>query len=557
MADVARLVIEDPAGPTARVLDRFPFMIGRLPDNALVIPEPDVSRQHAEIVQEGNNYILRDKNSTFGTFVNDRKIEGDHRLAHGDHIRFGSPRRPPVEFQVVTDEITSRFGVGGATLPGLPGLPEDTKMRGQVSGRSMNLLGQALRAMAEGRVLEEVLAIVVDQAVALAGAERGFLMLAADGGDSATLAIKMARDKRRRTLPDDGSKRSHSIPARAFDSGKLAFENEVPEGRNTIVEGIRSVLCAPLPRVRFSSGTASGGVPAPGAPIGVLYVDSGGFGKLEDPDLHNAFEQLAAEAAVAIENARLYREVEDKKQIEAELKVAADLQQALLPPSRFTQDPFELAAMTEPCRAIGGDFYEYTELRSGAIGFALGDVSGKGPPAALMAAMIQGILNSHAEEETGPAVALERLNHTLLRRSIQSRFATIAFAIVGKDGRLWVSSAGHNPTYVLRKDGRIESLDKGGLMVGIFPDATYEEEMIQLEPGDLVILYSDGVTEALNAHGEQFEEERLKACLADASDKPAAEVLDHLVKAVHGFAGEYPQADDITALVFRYRGASA
>ena len=551
MSDVARLVIEDPAGTTARVLDRFPFMIGRLPDNALVINEPDVSRQHAEIVQEGNSYILRDRKSTFGTFVNDRKIEGDHRLAHGDHIRFGSPRRPPVEFQVVTDEITSRFAAGA-----LPALPEDTKVRAQVSGRSMNLLGQALRAMAEGRVLEEVLAIVVDQAVALAGAERGFVMLSAEGGDSTTLAIKMARDRRRRTIPEDGTKRSHSIPARAFDSGKLAFENEVPEGRNTIVEGIRSVLCAPLPRVRFSSG-APDGVATPGTSIGVLYVDSGGFGKLEDPELHNAFEQLAAEAAVAIENARLYGLAEEKNRLDNELKVAADLQAALLPPREFAHAGFELAAMTEPCRAIGGDFFEYSELKSGALALALGDVSGKGPPAALLAAMIQGILNSHADDETGPAYALTRLNHTLLRRSIQSRFATIAFAIVDPDGRLSVSNAGHNPTYVLRKDGSLVTLDKGGFMVGIFPEATYEEESIQLEPGDLVVLYSDGVTEALNAHGEQFEEERLKACLAGVIDRPASEVLGRLVDAVHGFAGAHPQADDITALVFRYRGREA
>jgi len=550
MADVARLVIPEGTGTIARVLDQFPFMIGRLPENALVIPDADVSRQHAEIVQDGTSYVLRDRGSTFGTFVNEKKIEGDHRLAHGDHIRFGSPRRPPVEFQMVTDEITSRFGLG------LPSLPEDTKTRGAVSGRSMNLLGQALRAMAEGRVLEEVLAIVVDQAVALAGADRGFVMqLPDEGGDSASLVVKMARDRRRRTITDSVTKRSHSIPARAFDTRKVVFENEVPEGRDTMVDAkIRSILCAPLPRVRFSSGAAPEGVPAPGSPIGVLYVDSGGFGKLEDPDLHNAFEQLAAEAAVAIENARLYKEAELKAQLDKDLSLAAEIQRALLPPRDYAANGFELAATTEPCRAIGGDFFEYTELPDGRLGFALGDISGKGPPAALLAAMIQGILNSHADGSAGPADTLNRLNQTLLRRSIQSRFATVAFAVARGDGTLAVSNAGHMPTYVLRKDGRLETLEKGGLMVGIFPQATYEEESIVLEPGDLVILYSDGVTEAFNAHGDQFEEERLQECLRGAEGRPAGEVLDRLVEAVHGFAGAHPQADDITALVFRYRG---
>ncbi len=542
MAEVARLMIPEGEGKVARVLEQFPFKIGRLPENQLVIQEGDVSREHAEITQDGTAYVLLDKGSKFGTYVNEKKLEGPHRLAHGDHVHFGSPHRPPVEFQLVTDEITSRFTVGAP-----PALPEDAKTRGVVSGRSMNLLGQALKAMAEGRVLEEVLAIVVDQAVALSSADRGFVMLSPEGAGSNGLVIRMARDRRRRTIDPETVRRSHTVPSRVFESGRLVFENEVPDGRNTMVDGIRSVLCAPLPKVRGSGNQ----------PLGVLYVDSGGLGKLEDADLHAAFDQLAAEAAVAIENARLYREVEEKNRMENELKIAAEIQRALLPPARFAAGPFEIAAMTEPCRAIGGDFYEHTELTGGRLGFALGDVSGKGPPAALMAAVIQGILNSHAEDEPGPSDTLERLNHTLVRRSIQSRFATVAFAIAEPDGRLRVSNAGHNPTYVLRRNGVLETLDKGGLMVGIFPDATYEEEEIQLDAGDLVILYSDGVTEALNAHGEQYEEERLKACLDGVHDAPAAEVLDRLVDSVHKFAGAYPQADDITALVFRYRGPTA
>ena len=542
MAEVARLMVPEGEGKVARVLEQFPFKIGRLPENHLVIAEGDVSREHAEIAREGNAYVLRDKGSKFGTYVNEKKLEGPHKLAHGDHVHFGSPHRPPVEFQLVTDEITSRFTIGT-----MQALPEDAKTRGVVSGRSMNLLGQALKAMAEGRVLEEVLAIVVDQAVALSSAERGFVMLAPEGAGSQGMVIRMARDRRRRTIEAESVRRSHTVPSRVFESGHLVFENEVPDGRNTMVDGIRSVLCAPLPKVRGSGNQ----------PLGVLYVDSGGLGKLEDPELHAAFDQLAAEAAVAIENARLYREAEIKQGMENELRLAAEIQRALLPPARFAAGPFEIAAMTEPCRAIGGDFYEHTELSGGRLGFALGDVSGKGPPAALMAAVIQGILNSHAEDEPGPSDTLVRLNHTLVRRSIQSRFATVAFAIAEPDGRLRVSNAGHNPTYVLRKNGVLETLDKGGLMVGIFPDATYEEEEIQLEPGDLVVLYSDGVTEAEKSENEQYEEERLKACLAGAHGQAAADVLDLMVNSVHDFAGNYPQTDDITALVFRYRGPVA
>ena len=175
-----------------------------------------------------------------------------------------------------------------------------------------------------------------------------------------------------------------------------------------------------------------------------------------------------------------------------------------------------------------------------------------------MAAVIQGILNSHAEDEPGPSDTLVRLNHTLVRRSIQSRFATVAFAIAEPDGRLRVSNAGHNPTYVLRKNGVLETLDKGGLMVGIFPDATYEEEEIQLEPGDLVVLYSDGVTEAEKSENEQYEEERLKACLAGAHDQCRPRTCSTAwCRASTTSPASYPQTDDITALVFRYRGPGA
>jgi len=151
VAEVARLMVPEGEGKVARVLEQFPFKIGRLPENHLVIAEGDVSREHAEIAQEGNAYVLRDKGSKFGTYVNEKKLEGPHKLAHGDHVHFGSPHRPPVEFQLVTDEITSRFTIGT-----MQALPEDAKTRRGVSGRSMNPLGQALQAMAQGPVLAGV-----------------------------------------------------------------------------------------------------------------------------------------------------------------------------------------------------------------------------------------------------------------------------------------------------------------------------------------------------------------------------------------------------------------
>jgi len=288
--------------------------------------------------------------------------------------------------------------------------------------------------------------------------------------------------------------------------------------------------------------------------MGVLYVDSPGLSRLESTELHATFEQLAAEAAVAIENARLVRESEEKSRLEREMRVAAEIQQALLPPRLFASGPIELAGTTIPCRAIGGDFYEYVELGEGNVSFAVCDVSGKGPGAALLAAAIQGILASSAEARLSPGEAMAGLNRTLVRRSIDRRFATIAFGQVDGTGRLRLTSAGHNPTYLMKADGTLSKLDKGGLMVGIFPGLSYDEDQVVLAPGDRLILYSDGVTEAESSSTEQYEEARLEECLRTSGGASPDDIVRIVIDSVRTFADGYAQADDITVLVVRYLG---
>ncbi len=559
MAEETRLIVNDGSTSRTVVIEATPFTMGRQEKCSLVVTDADVSRLHAEIVREGERYVLLDR-SKFGTYVNGTRIEAPHPLAHGDHIQLGSLNRPPIEFQRVTEEITRnlRSSAGGNPVP-VRDATLDGRTVDSMRARSMDMMGQALRAMIEGRGLEEILGIVVDQTVRLASADRGFVMLANPEGK---LEIRMARGRRGLTL--EGSKFDHSakIPDEAFTTNRLQYlddmfmEDEKGKHIHTAQFGIRSVLCVPLPRVRALEPETGDRIRIAeyGRPLGVLYVDSKGKGRLASAELHTAFEQLAAEAALAIENARLYKESLEKATLDKELRVAAELQQALLPAPNFLTAHYELASRTIPCRAVGGDFYEHAEHSENRIGFALGDVSGKGPPAALLAAVIQGILSSQAAEERGPGETLARLNRTLVNRAVQSRFATMAFGIARADGTLSVSNAGHNPTYVMREDGSLVALDKGGLPLGIFPDATYEEETVRLETGDTVVLFSDGVTEALNAHGEQFEDERLRACLAGTWGLSSEVVLDRLVDSVHEFAGGEPQADDITVLVVRYLG---
>jgi sigma-B regulation protein RsbU (phosphoserine phosphatase) len=283
----------------------------------------------------------------------------------------------------------------------------------------------------------------------------------------------------------------------------------------------------------------------------VLYLDSRERGRLLSPATQHALEAFATEAAAAIESARLYRESAEKARLEQDLQLAAEIQRALLPQARQSGGHFEVAAASIPCRAIGGDFYDYFSLPAGTFGFALGDVSGKGPSAALLTAMIQGIFASQVNTAASAAALMAAVNEGLLHRSVRSRFATCVYGALTEDGRLTYCNAGHNPPILIGRRGE-KLLETGGLILGMFPQAVYEQETLVLDPGDVLVMYTDGVTEALNPAGEEFGEGRVRTCLDANRQRPPAELLDCLLSEVRTFAADAAQHDDVTALVLRY-----
>lgn len=263
--------------------------------------------------------------------------------------------------------------------------------------------------------------------------------------------------------------------------------------------------------------------------------------------------QLGTEAGFAMESARLYRATLDRTRQEHELRVAAELQQALLPPARHLGNGFELAAASVPCRAIGGDFFDYFNLSNGGFGLALGDVAGKGPPAALLAAVLQGILAAHVHAGGAPAETLKRVNESLVRRPVESRFATMVYAALLHDGRLTYCNAGHNAPLLIGRRGLLR-LEKGGLIVGAFSEATFEQETLQLDSGDTLVMFSDGITEALNSVENEFGDERLLTCVQANQDLAPPILLAYLLETVGQFAAGAAQSDDRTLLVLRYLG---
>jgi len=405
-------------------------------------------------------------------------------------------------------------------------------------------------------VLDDVLSMVLDSAIEVSGAERGFIMLALPG--TSELEFKMARSRGRATLPGGSFATSRKIPEEVFRTGEPRIVADLLDGElanvhmGTVRLGIRNVLCVPLRLVRYVDRAEALGEERR---IGVLYLDSREKGTLLSNSTRAALDTLATEAAVAIENARLYRETMEKARMEQEMRIAAEIQQALLPKMARAGDYFKAAAASLPCRSIGGDFYDYVELPEGALGFALGDVAGKGPPAALLSAMMQGMFAAQAATTDAPAKTISRVNLALYRRGIESRFVTLMYGALQPDGRLTYCNAGHNPPLIISQAGgspTIRRLERGGPIVGLFEGATFEEETVRLAPGDWLIVFSDGVSEALSAAGDEYGDDRIIAVVNNNPQVEPQQLLEALFLDVREFAKGAAQSDDITAMVLRF-----
>ena len=531
-----RLVVTDTLGRRIVPIDKSVFTIGRRSETDLRLPGADISRLHAEITVTNGTCTLVDKQSRFGTFVNNERIT-ERVLVHGDQIRFGQSGESDIIF-VVNDEAPSveRSAVSAAT-----------------ELRQMAALLEGLRALGSGRVLDEVLALVLDSAIDVTGAERGFIMLA---NRERQLEFKMARARGKILLPGRTFETSRKIPEQVFATGQQTIVEDLLDGdlarihTGTVALGIRHVLCTPLRLVRYVERADQRGADEA---IGVLYLDSRERGALRSASAQAALETLSAEAALAIENARLYREALDKAKLEQELKVATAIQQSLLPQSNRIGSYFTTAAASVACRAVGGDFFDYVDLPSGQFGFILGDVAGKGSPAALLAAAVLGMFSAEATYQPSAAPLIARLNHGVCRRGIEGRFLTAFYGMLHPDGAFTYTNAGHNAPIVVSRSG-IRRLETGGVVLGLFEHAVFDEETVRLAPGDFVVAFSDGVTEAMDEKGEEFTDERLLACVEQHKAKSPQEIIDALLADVRAFCGDATQSDDVTIVLMKYGG---
>jgi sigma-B regulation protein RsbU (phosphoserine phosphatase) len=543
-ASEARLYSKDASGKERYAVISTPvFTMGRGHENDFSSGAPNVSRQHALIQVADGRYILKDRNSRHGTYLNGSRV-GEAELRHGDRIQLGGAGGEVVTF--LQGNLLRSFD----SLQAMPG--ESLSVR---DFREMGLLMNTILKLNSISVLDDLMNLVVDTAIEITGAERGFIIIK-DKED--TLRFRCARDAHKQTLDSSYIEASRRVPEEVMRTGVrqvISDLSDVPDDAthsSTMRIGIRSIACVPLRYAPYQEAASSDDVEAADT-IGVLYVDSQYSGNLQRDSQMEALETLAKETASAIYGARLHIECQEKERLDQELAVAQAIQQALLPPPNKVLPYVNACSLSLPCRQIGGDYFDYFNLADGRLGFAVGDVSGKGVPAALMAAKIQGILSAQSFVDLPLPEVIAKVNGILTERRIEYTFATFFFGILDGGGNCTYTNAGHIPPIVVKPDGSMSEMAEGGTVLGLFADEKYESATTQVTPGDHVILFTDGVLEARNPAGEQYGKQRILSILRKYAGAQTCVVLEQLKQDLNSFCADAPQHDDITIMVLGFR----
>jgi phosphoserine phosphatase RsbU/P len=388
--------------------------------------------------------------------------------------------------------------------------------------------------------LDEVLNRVMDEVITIMHAERGFVMLREASG---RLAFRVARGIDHSTIDDPQFQVSRSVVEEVARQGQPMLTGDAQlDDRFSVHQSIinlklRSILCVPL---KFKDQVS-----------GVVYVENRLQTGIFSPADLELLSAIASSAAIAIENARLYQVAVEKGRMERELQVARQVQASLLP-SETPQIPgWGFAAWWRPAREVAGDYYDFVPLDGGQLGLVIADVSDKGMPAALFMGLTRSIIRASVGHAPSPAAAIAHANRLICADSSGGMFVTLFYAQLDPGaGDLTYVNAGHNPPLLYRPgQEKGTKLARTGMALGVLPDAPFEQATTHLDPGDLLMLYTDGIVDAINAQEQAFGFERLERTLLEHGRQPATALMATLAGAIDGFTGSTPQFDDIAVVI--------
>ncbi|HTS36247.1 MAG TPA: SpoIIE family protein phosphatase [Candidatus Solibacter sp.] len=525
------------------ILNRTPFNVGRKVDKDLVIADPRVSRDHAQIMQEGHDFFLVDLGSKHGTFVNGERIQRQ-KLERGDRLEFGARDSAYILFNPAhaTSNTAREFL---SQISGIQIKQEATDLE------KLTLFLEAARKLNTAGVLDEILMTMLDVTLQLTRAERGYVFLKDDEGK---LRLAAGRNSKKEPLLDDKTI-SHSILEESMRSNSEFLLTDTSQsldlaGRQSIVAyDLRTVVCIPLRKMQVQQTRDA--TPNPGAraseAMGVLYVDS----RFASRDIsgvgQDILHAIATEAASLIENARLVQAEEEARRYQQELSIAASIQQRLMQ-VKIPEVPFaRLRGKNLSCKEIGGDFFDAVNTKEG-LAVVLADVSGKGVSAALLASTLQGMIYSHLSAGMPLLEVVTAVNRFFTEKLVGEKYATVLIARLRRDGELEYVNCGHVPP-LLVCGKEVMRPPHGNVPVGLLADATFESATCQMKSGDRFILVTDGVTEAENPKGDFFEDSRLEVAAVNAP------TLEGIFSAVSEFCAGNPLSDDCTVVELCYTNA--
>jgi sigma-B regulation protein RsbU (phosphoserine phosphatase) len=518
-----------------------------------------VSRRHARIVEDKQEFFVEDMRSRNGTIVNGQPITGRVPLQDGDRLRICE-----VEFRFFQHEPSATIDSGLTDIPPLPALMVDDEPQGsgstimsQVEVASSARSGLQLVANAETKLnaLVEMLgnlgqSLDLDDVLdhLLTGlfkifiqADRGFIGLKLPGdGPVIPRAIK-----HRRPTIDDSLRVSRTIVNRVMEtkqailSADAASDERFDMAQSIADFQIRSLMCAPLLDSERNS-------------LGVIQIDTvDQANRFQHEDLE-VLASVAPQAAFALEYAQLYEQGLRQRALERDLEIARSVQHGLLPSEQPDLPGYHFFDFYEPAHQVGGDYYDYIQLPGGRLAVVLADVSGKGVSAALLMANLSGELKFSLASAESPAAAVDAINADLSKARWDDYFVTMILAVIDPaTGETDLVNAGHMPPFLRHADGRVEEVgeEQGGLPLGVTADVNYASYHMTLAPGDSLTMFTDGFSEAMNAQKDLYGLERLRNQLSGEIDE-ITQLGRRILSDVKVFVRGHPQSDDMCLVCF-------
>ena len=545
------------------LLSRPRITLGRSARNDLCIADPFASRVHAEVRREGDSFVFQDLASANGTLFNGSWLREEVHLRPGDRIQIGeteivyhdtTPAPAQIDYRISSaSEATITFDTSitrttsglmaaiegsrtqmGVRVPVPPPPDKHQELLKFISKVSVTLLAPSS--------LDDLLAQIAVLVFESVPADRCLIMLRDDDDTESVMNVHVARLRTGESALGE-MRVSHTVINEVVGQGKSVLTADAlhdPQfASNTMtLQGIRSVMAVPL-------GVGS-------KVFGLVYTDSPIAEGRFTADHLEVLTMLASVAAIRVENARLLEERIERERMERELQLASEIQQRFLPTAPPCVEGYDLQGISFSCYEIGGDYYDFIASDDGKIYVTLGDVSGKGTAAALLMSSLHASIHAQTTANSSLDGTITAVNRYLADNTPSNRFVTLFYAQLDPlSGQLAYINAGHNPPIVVRANGAVQTLDSGGLPLGLMAFATYEQDALQLNAGDVFVAYSDGVTEALNPREEEFELNRLQAVVTAYRHESAVGIRDKIETALTRWADGTPANDDITLVIVK------